>query len=143
MIASGTAVWYHTGLRTVPIRWVLVRDPQGFDPQALLCTDLAAEPAQTLAWFVLRWQLEGHLRGGPATPRRRDPAAVVRPGDCADDPGALRAVLLVTLYAHPRMGPTADRVRQAAWYHKPLPTFSDALALVTPRTLAAGGFLHV
>jgi hypothetical protein len=27
------------------------------------------------------------------------------------------------------MGPTGAVVRQAAWYHKPLPTFSDALAL--------------
>ena len=43
----------------MPLRWVLIRDPQGrFAPQALLCTDLAAEPAQVLAWFVLRWQLE-------------------------------------------------------------------------------------
>ena len=40
-IHSRTAVWYHTGLSPVPIRWVLIRDPQQrFDPQALLCTDL-------------------------------------------------------------------------------------------------------
>jgi len=58
-VASDTAVWYHTGLPPVPIRWVLIRDPQGqFAPQALRCTDLAADPAQILAWFVLRWQLE-------------------------------------------------------------------------------------
>src|SRR5215212_5595221 len=39
-VASATAVWYSTGLPTVPIRWVLVRDPQGeFATQALLCTD--------------------------------------------------------------------------------------------------------
>jgi len=43
----------------VPLRWVLVRDPQEeFAPQALLCTDLTAEPAQILSWFVLRWQME-------------------------------------------------------------------------------------
>ncbi len=43
--ASATAVWYHSGLPPVPIRWALVRDPQGqFAPQALLCTDLAADP---------------------------------------------------------------------------------------------------
>lgn len=28
-ILSDTAVWYHTGLPPVPIRWVLVRDPNG------------------------------------------------------------------------------------------------------------------
>src|SRR6266496_1688996 len=28
-LASGTAVWYHSGMPVVPLRWVLVRDPQG------------------------------------------------------------------------------------------------------------------
>ncbi|MEA5453073.1 transposase [Leptolyngbya sp. CCNP1308] len=46
---SQRAVWYHTGLPPVPIRWVLVRDPLGkLEPQAFLCTDLEATPAQVL-----------------------------------------------------------------------------------------------
>ena len=58
-LTSQTAVWYRSGKPPVPIRWVLVRDPQGeFATQALLCTDLAVEPVQILEWFVLRWQLE-------------------------------------------------------------------------------------
>jgi hypothetical protein len=63
-VASATAVWYSTGLPAVPIRWVLVRDPQGafpqgaFATQALLCTDLGARPEQIVGWFVLRWQVE-------------------------------------------------------------------------------------
>jgi DDE superfamily endonuclease len=130
-VASDTAVWYHAGLPPVPIRWVLVRDPQGgFDPQALLCTDLAAEPAQILAWFVLRWQLEvtfeearRHL--GVESQRQWSDRAVLR-----TTPALLGLFSLVTLWAHPRMAPAGDRVRQAAWYHKPLPTFADALALV-------------
>ena len=44
-VASDTAVWYHGGLPAVPLRWVLIRDPQG------------AFATQALAWFVLRWQL--------------------------------------------------------------------------------------
>jgi hypothetical protein len=37
-------VWYSTGLFAVPVRWVLVRDPEGkFKTQALLCTDLEAD----------------------------------------------------------------------------------------------------
>ena len=130
-VASATAIWYHSGLPPVPIRWVLVRDPQGrFAPQALLCTDLAAEPAQVLAWFVLRWQLEvtfaearRHL--GVATQRQWSDRAILR-----TTPALLGLFSLVTLWAHPRMAPTGDCVRQAAWYQKPLPTFSDALALV-------------
>jgi hypothetical protein len=43
----------------VPIRWLLVRDPVGeLQPQAFLCTDLAAAPVDILQWFVSRWQLE-------------------------------------------------------------------------------------
>ena len=58
-IASQTAVWYSTGLPAVPIRWVLIRDPEGgFEPQALLCTDLDADPEQVVRWYVMRWQLE-------------------------------------------------------------------------------------
>ncbi len=58
-LASCTAVWYHKGKAPVPIRWVLIRDPQGdIQPQALLCTDLRIEAPQIIEWFVLRWQLE-------------------------------------------------------------------------------------
>ncbi len=36
-LATGTAVWYHSGLPPVPIRWLLVRDPLGeLQPQAFL-----------------------------------------------------------------------------------------------------------
>jgi hypothetical protein len=130
-VASATALWYHSGQIPVPLRWVLVRDPLGqFDPQALLCTDLAADPAQILAWFVLRWQLEvtfeevrRHL--GVETQRQWADRAIRR-----TTPALLGLFSLVTLYAHLRMGPTSDIVRQAAWYPKPLPTFADALALV-------------
>lgn len=74
-ITSATAVWYHTGLPSVPIRWVLVRDPIGqFQPQAFLCTQLEVNPVQVLEWFVMRWPMEvtfeearAHL--GVETPR--------------------------------------------------------------------------
>src|SRR5215472_18934300 len=36
-IATGTALWYRSGIDPVPIRWLLVRDPTGeLDPQAFL-----------------------------------------------------------------------------------------------------------
>ena len=48
-LTSQTAVWYRSSKPPVTIRWVLIRDPQGtFDPQALLCTDPAADPTQIL-----------------------------------------------------------------------------------------------
>jgi hypothetical protein len=129
-VASGTAVWYHSGQPPVPLRWVLIRDPvDAFDVQALLCTDQTASPVQILGWFVHRWQLEvtfaearRHL--GVETQRQWSELAIRR-----TTPALLGLFSLVTLLAHPHM--VADgRVRQAAWYPKPLPTFADALALV-------------
>ena len=140
-VASDTAVWYHSGLPPVPIRWVLVRDPHGqFEPQALLCTDPTAEPAQILAWFVLRWQLavtfeEVRRHLGVETQRQWSGLAILR-----TTPALLGLFSLVTLWAHPRMGPTTDVVRQAAWYPKARPTFSDALALVRRELWAQSAF---
>jgi hypothetical protein len=57
-VVSHTAVWHSTGLPAVPLRWVLIRDPQQeFETQALLCTDLATDPERIIGWFVRRWQM--------------------------------------------------------------------------------------
>src|ERR1700761_7982032 len=57
-ICSQTAVWFHSGRPPVPLRWVLVRDPEGqFDPQALLCTDPGRDAVQIIRWFVQRWSV--------------------------------------------------------------------------------------
>jgi hypothetical protein len=132
-VASSTAIWYHTGLPPVPLRWVLVRDPQEeeFALQALLCTDLTAEPVQILSWFVLRWQMEAtfqearrHL--GVETQRQWSELAIRR-----TTPALLGLFSFVTLFAHQRMvQQDSDALRQAAWYRKDHPTFSDALAVV-------------
>jgi hypothetical protein len=130
-VVSATAVWYHTGLPPVPVRWVLIRDPQdNFDIQALLCTDLSATPERILSWFVLRWQMEvtfqetrRHL--GVETQRQWSELAIRR-----TTPALLGLFSLVTLFAHQRMARNAEDVRRAAWYRKTRPTFSDALALV-------------
>ncbi|MBA3617676.1 MAG: transposase [Rubrobacteraceae bacterium] len=140
-VASATAVWYHTGLPPVPLRWVLVRDPQGeFAPQALLCTDLGAEPARILSWFVLRWQMEvtfqearRHL--GVETQRQWSDLAIRR-----TTPALLGLFSLVTLFAHRRMAQGSEVPRQASWYRKSHPTFSDALALVRRELWAEGTF---
>ena len=92
-LTSQTAVWYRSGKPPVPLRWVLVRDPQGeFTPQALLCTDPSADPTQILEWFVLRWQLEVTFQEARGSPGRGDPTPVVGPGHCpyyANPDGAL------------------------------------------------------
>jgi len=140
-VACATAVWYSTGSPAVPIRWVLVRDPQGaFATQALLCTDLGARPEQILGWFVSRWQIETtfqearrHL--GVETQRQWSELAIRR-----TTPVLLGLFSLVTLFAHQRMMQSMETVRRAVWYRKPSPTFSDALALVRKELWAHATF---
>ncbi len=140
-IASATAVWYSTGLFAVPVRWVLISDPRGeFKTQALLCTDLEADPKKILCWFVLRWQLEvtfqemrRHL--GFETQRQWTELAIQR-----TTPALLGLFSLITLFAHDRMAQAAGALRQAGWYHKRHPTFSDALAMVRKELWASATF---
>jgi DDE superfamily endonuclease len=130
-ITSATAVWRHAGLPVVPIRWVLIRDPEDrFAPQALLCTDPAREAAQIVAWFVRRWCVEvtfqevrAHL--GVETQRQWSDKAVARTTPCL-----LALFSIVTLLAARLPARQRQRIAATAWYPKPQPTFSDALAAV-------------
>ena len=130
-LASGTAVWYHSAKPVVPIRWVLIRDPEGkFAPQALLSTNQTAAAAQIVEWFVQRWQLEvtfeearAHL--GVETQRQWSDLAILR-----TTPALLGLFSLVSVFAHQLLQGNALAGRQAAWYQKQRPTFSDTLAFV-------------
>jgi hypothetical protein len=130
-VCSSTAVWRHAGLPVVPIRWVLLRDPQRrFDPQALLCTDPGRDPLQIVRWFVQRGQVEVTFREardhlGLETQRQWSDRAIAR-----TTPRLLALFSIVTLLAT-RLG---HRARAAvctdAWYRKRRPTFTDTLAAV-------------
>lgn len=140
-LASGTAVWYHSGLVPVSIRWVLITDPVGaFEPQALLCTDTAVSEQQIVEWFVLRWQLEvtfeearAHL--GIEPQRQWSELAIARSTPCL-----LGLVSLVTLMAHHLLHGQELVPRQAAWYAKDVPTFADTIAFVRQHLWPCEGF---
>ena len=133
-VISHTAVWYHSGLPPVPLHWVLIRDPLGeFRPQALLGTDLEVTAPQIIEWFVLRWRLEvtfqesrAHL--GIETQRQWSDLAIAR-----TTPILFGLFSWVTLAAHVLKAGNTIPFRATAWYPKPLPTFSDAIALVRQR----------
>jgi len=100
-ITSDCAVWFHAGKPPLPIRWVLVRDPQGeYDSVGMLCTDPTADPLAIVDWFVQRWQLEvtfeearRHL--GVETQRQWSDKAIAR-----TTPLLLGLFSWVTLLAH-------------------------------------------
>lgn len=128
---SDTAVWFHSGQPPLPIRWVIVRDPLGrFKTQALLCTDLNATPLQIIEWFIQRWQMEvthrevrEHL--GVETQRQWSDLAILR-----TTPALFGLFSLVAILAHRLAQRGQVLARETAWYAKPRPTFSDALAAV-------------
>ena len=141
-LTSQTAVWYRSGKPPVPIRWVLVRDPQGeFATPTLLCTDLAVDPVQILEWFVLRWQLEVTFQEvrtylGVETQRQWSDLAIAR-----TTPILMGLFSWTTLAAHLMQEQRPMSHRTAAWYAKPSPTFVDAIALVRRHLwLASEGF---
>lgn len=130
-ILSGCHLWYTSGSAPLPIRWVLVRDPAGkHEPTAFLCTDLNQTPEQILHWFILRWGVEvtfqecrTHL--GMETQRQWSDLAIQR-----TTPVLLGLFSLVTLLTAELSREQPLTARSAAWYTKPEPTFSDAIAFV-------------
>ena len=130
-ITSGTAVWIHCGQPAVPIRWVIVRDPQKrFKTQSLLCTDLNIPAEQIIQWFPRRWQIEvtfhetrTHL--GVESQRQWADLSILR-----ITPALLSLFSIVTLLANVHARKDHLPVQQTAWYVKKLPTFSDALNTV-------------
>ena len=140
-ICSATAVWRHTGLPVLPIRWVLLRDPlHRFDPQALLCTDPARTPSQIISWFVQRWPVEVTFREardhlGVETQRQWSDRAIARTTPCLLALFSLTALLGNQLNPRARLAAAA-----AAWYRKTQPTFADTLAAVRKEIWAAQGF---
>jgi DDE superfamily endonuclease len=130
-VVSGTCLGYHTGRPAVPIRWVLVRDPQEkFSTQALVSTKLDAAPVQILQWFVWRWRVEvtceevrAHL--GVETQRQWSEKAIAR-----TTPSLLGLYSLTALLAASLLKQQELPARRAAWYGKQSATFSDTIAWV-------------
>ena len=130
-VVSGTGVWYHPGMPAGPMRWVLLRAPEGkCETQAVLCTRGEAAPLPVLAWCVLRGQVavtfeaaRAHL--GLETQRQGSAKAVARTTPCV-----LGRYALLLLLAERLREQQERTVRRAAWYATARVTFSDTLAMV-------------
>lgn len=141
--ATGTALWYYRGRPIIPIRWVLVRDPNGsFETRAFLSTACELEPLTILRHYVSRWSVEvtfeearRHL--GVESQRQWSDLAIARTTPCLL--GLFSFVALLANRLHHR---GCLHVRSAAWYRKSLPTFSDALACVRRDLWSYGNSLH-
>jgi hypothetical protein len=120
--AASPFLLYRPAASSLPVRWVLVRDPTGeLTPAAFLSTGLALSPEHIVAHFLRRWSVEvtfeevrTHL--GMETQRQRSELAIAR-----TTPALLGLFSLVTLLAHQLTASDPFPVRRTAWYHKPLP----------------------
>jgi hypothetical protein len=129
-ITSNIALWYRPGTPVLPVRWVMVRDPDGKrDSQAFFSTDLTIEPKDIIALYVRRWQIEvtfaetrAHL--GVETQRQWSDQAIAR-----TTPVLLGLYSLVSLCACDLL--TSSSIPYAAaWYRKTSLTFTDAIGAV-------------
>lgn len=129
-ITTGVCLWYRGGQDPLPIRWVLIRCPEGsFKPQALFCTESKVSAPQIVLWFIARWNIEGtfeELRAqlGFETQRQWSDKAIERATPCLFGIFSLVVLMAKTLY------PVTLPIRQTRWYFKEEATFSDALAAV-------------
>jgi hypothetical protein len=127
---SQAALWHRDGYDPVPIRWLLLRDPQKkLKPMILGCTDEEASPEQILTWYLGRWAIEvtfeeARMHLGIETQRQWTRRAIERTTPCL-----LGLFTLVVLLARDLHGTTIP-IRQSAWYAKEEATFIDLLAAV-------------
>ncbi len=100
----------------VPIRWVLLRDPEGRkDAAALLCTELAMSAEKIIDSFIRRWTVEvpfeetrAHV--GSETQRQWRDQAIERSTPC------LMALFSITTLWADRLHKTRPmEVQQTAW----------------------------
>jgi hypothetical protein len=100
----------------VPIRWVLIHDPEGrFEPQALQTANQQLAPAQVLTYFIRRWQMEATFEDARAhlgieTQRQWSDKATAQ-----TTPVLLALYSIVTLIAAHLLGTNTTPVRMAAW----------------------------
>ena len=131
LVATGTALWYHSGMPPVAIRWVLIKDEEGNkEPLALLSTHTPRSAEQIILCFIRRWSMEvtfkevrAHL--GLESQRQWSDPAIAR-----TTPSLMALFSIVTIWANSLPKSKLLPIQPTAWYHKEQPTFSDALAAV-------------
>jgi hypothetical protein len=128
---SNISLWGVDGFHPVPIRWVLVVDPEGeLDPVPLMSTDLDISPEKMIALYIQRWNLEVTFEEvrellGVETQRQWSDKAIAR-----TTPILMGLYTMVCLICNRLQEESPIEVAQTAWYEKTDATFSDLLKAV-------------
>jgi hypothetical protein len=131
LLATFTCLWHVMGYEPIPVRVVLVKDPQGeFDPVVLMGTDVNQSAAVIVEAYVGRWNQEvthrearEHL--GVETQRQWSDKAIAR-----TTPVLFGLYTLILLMADQLNLIKPLQAEATAWYPKAHITFSDALKAV-------------
>lgn len=150
LLHSFVALWWSVA-KGRPIRVVIVRDPQGKEPDDFFfSTDPDARPAAIATWYCSRWPLEVAIREGkqslgfesvqgwcPATVERQAPMALVLltavkvaylttiAKDAAQEPPPFHAMLLSL-----RLADWDRRIRALSLPRREMRQFHDALSVL-------------
>jgi hypothetical protein len=128
-VVTGTGHWYKAGHGLVPIRWVFVEDRTGTHrDEYFFTTDLAWTPADLIAAYCGRWNLETTFQEcrsqlGLETTRGWCRQTVLRAAPCLFGLYSVVAVLFASL-------PDSKRTGSVEWPGKVGVTFSDAMRSV-------------
>lgn len=141
LITTGVAIWSRNSNQKVPLRWVLVRDPDDqLDPVLIGCTDQATAPIDIVRYSVRRWRVEvtfsevrRHL--GVETQRQWSDLAIER-----STPLLMGLKSVVCLLALPLFKDGKIEIEQTAWYQKRHFTFTTILSAVRQRIWATSKF---
>jgi hypothetical protein len=133
LVYSGTSLWYAYGIPPLPVRWVLVKDPEGkLKPVVLFSTNIDHSPEIIVESFVARWPLEvafeesrRHL--GIETQRQWSDKAIERTTPCIF---ASFSIIVLMAMKHTEATKTTIHMQHTAWYRKSYVTFSDVLSYV-------------
>lgn len=128
---SNTSLWGVDSFHPIPIRWVLVVDPEGeLDPLPLMSTDFEMHPEKIIAHYFKRWNIEvtfeevrEHL--GVETQKQWSDKAIAR-----TTPILMGLYTIVCLIANRLHEERPIEVAQTAWYEKSDATFSDLMKSV-------------
>lgn len=133
LIHTGTGLWYAYGIIPLPIRWVLIKDPnKETEPMVLFSTYLEHAPERIIEIFVGRWSIEStfeesrrHL--GIETQRQWSDKAIERTTPCIF--ASFSVTVLMAMQLSQRSGRKIP-LQQTRWYQKSHITFSDVLSFV-------------
>jgi hypothetical protein len=133
LIYTGVHLWYAFGIPPLPIRWVLIKDPDNrSEPIVLFSTNIEHSAERIVEIFVSRWPIEitfeesrRHL--GIETQRQWSDKAIERSTPCL-----FASFSIITLMAMKLASEKGEKIpiQQTAWYQKGHITFSDVLSYV-------------